>query len=226
MDIISFLRSIDWPSCQVLFAFGYESAEIDACIEMVVSGNVCEESLHLLHTRCLFSTTLASFILNRQETWRRMDIEKLDHSFQTLGDDMGLMAISIEIDVTSDLDHMFTLLYTGPSKESPSGWYIIQSYVMEYSAIIEPINAKELISNIFMWNKYGTDPSIWKKYFHADLDSTNRANPHIYVTDKIHTDDINTALETIKARVQSLINDDRSYINGEKYECILAPYLK
>lgn len=224
MNIIGFLRSIDWPTYQVLFGFGYEKNEVDACIRMAPPDNACLVSLQLLRTRCLFSTILATFMLNRRETWRGASIHELEHMFQFSSHKPEIVAISIEIDVTARLDHMFTLLYVGPTKESPSGWYIIQSYVMKYHTVIEPIDAKELIYEISRWKKHGTDPSSWERFFHAQLPSTNKAKPHLYVAKEIHIDDLMISQSTIKKRIQKLLDDKDSYINKEEYTCILNQY--
>lgn len=219
MDVAAYLRTLNWSSLQVLFGLGFERQNVDDTIDMAEKR--CEHVLTLLHTRCLFSTNLSAHLLNNVDEWWGTDLITL----VTAQGISRVKAINIEIDVTTYLDHMFVLVYLGKSTESPTGWYIIQSYVNQYETVVEPINALELIQVIQRWRSQGVNPVEWKHYFHADMPSTNLANPHVYTVNNIFVDNIRENVGNISRRVQDLLNDPRSYLHDAKYKCIISPYV-
>lgn len=219
MNVATYLRSLDWPTLQVLFGLGLSKQDLDDTIYM--AREKCEKAIMLLQTRCLFSTNLAAYLLNNVDTWKGTDLS-------TVSTQQGLSqvkGINIEIDVTSRLDHMFVLAYLGKSEESPTGWYIIQSYVNQYETIVEPIDALQFIQTVQRWRTRGVNPDEWKYYFHADMPSTNRALPHVYVAHRIFTDNLPKTVNSIHSRVQQLLNIPNSYLHDDEYQCILSPYV-
>lgn len=210
MNALQYLNGIDWARDTIFYALSYEKQNVDDTI--IMANNQCRHVIELLYTRCLFSTNFTGFILNRRDRWKHLSISSLKNNIHSY------KAINIELDVTDRLDHMFILV------NLENKWYIIESYVNKYGTIIEPINIDEFIRDLVSWVEYGVNPVQWKKYFHADIPSRNRAIPHIYVTDRIIMDDLYKSVSTVENRLQSLINDKNSYIHDPKYECILAPY--
>jgi len=208
-SVISYLASLDWPSLQVLFGIGYCKKDVDDTLYM--ANEICQEALMLLHTRCLFSTNLAAHLLNSRDNWKAIDLNDINLN--------TVKAINIEIDVTSRLDHMFVLA------NIDGKWYIIQSYVTKYTTIIEPINIEEFLSTIRKWRMNGVNPLEWKKYFHANMPSMNRALPHIYAVDKIYTNDIQNNVNAIVNTVNTLYKDKNSYIHDDTYKCIMSKYI-
>lgn len=218
MDIVSYLRSLDWSALQVLFGLGFDRQNIDETIEM--ARQKCQKALTLLQTRCLFSTNLSAHLLNNRDEWWGTDLS-------TLATSIGLShvkAINIEIDVTSRLDHMFVLANLGPTQESPTGWYLIQSYVNQYHTIIEPVDALKLIQTIQRWRVQGVNPDEWRYYFHADMPSTNRAIPHVYTVKEIYLSDVIKNVNNIYKRVSDLLSNPDSYIQNGKYLCLIQSY--
>lgn len=219
MDTVSYLRSLDWSKLQVLFGLVFDKQNVDDTI--IMARQKCQQALTLLQTRCLFSTNLCAHLLNSKDEWWGTDLSTLD----TVEELRRVKAINIEIDVTSRLDHMFILANFGPTYESPSGWYIIQSYVNQYETRVEPIDALSLIQTIQRWRIQGVNPSEWRKYFHADMPSRNNAVPHVYAVKNIYLQDIPNNVENIYRRVERLLNNTNSYVYREDYMCLLQPYL-
>jgi hypothetical protein len=208
-NIISYLKSLDWPSLQVLFAMGYCKNDVDDTINM--AQGLCQSTLRLIQTRCLFSTNLAAHLLNAHDKWRFIDFNDIDINKN--------IAINIEIDVTQRLDHMFVLV------RIDGRWYIIQSYVNEYTAIIEPIDIAEFLQTVRKWRLYGVNPLEWKKYFHADMPSMNRALPHVYVVDSIYPSAIHSNIQDLSKRINLLYKNKGSYIYNPEYKCIMNDYV-
>jgi hypothetical protein len=219
MEIISYMRSLDWPKLQVLYGIGYDREVIDETIEM--SPVHCASASHLVQTRCLISNTLCRYLVNSKDIWKSTDLITL----YTKDGLSRVKAIGIEIDVTPAIDHMFVLIYVGPTAESPSGWYIVQSYINRYSTIIEPIDALQLIRTIRRWRSSGVDPSEWKRYFHADITATDIAVPHTYVIDRLHIDSMPNMVQSIYDRINSLLSSRSSYIYDGRYQCLIDEYL-
>lgn len=219
MDVITYLQSIDWPILHILFGLGYIRSHIDETIDM--SPVYCINALHFVKTRCLISNTLCRYLVNNRDTWKSTDIMTL---YTTYGLSK-VKAINIEIDVTPTIDHMFILLYTGPTNESPSGWYIVQSYIGRYTTIVEPIDAQQLIHTIRRWKSSGVNPVEWKKYFHVDIIASNPVTTHIYTTDRIYIQEIPNRVSSIYTRINKLLNDKDSYIHHNRYRCMIEEYL-
>lgn len=214
MNHIEYLRSLDWPTLQVLFGIGFTRNDVDDTIEMATRR--CEKALDLLHTRCLFSTNLSAYLLNHHDYWPHIDLSEL-----LTGEGLAnVKAINIEIDVTARLDHMFVLVNLGESQ-----WYIIQSYVNQYTTMIEPVDIQRLLTTIQRWRVNGVNPSEWRYYFHADMPSTNQALPHVYVARRVFPSNLQSSVSHIYKKVNRLLNDDTSYIHNAEYQCILEPYV-
>lgn len=211
----SVLRSLDWPDLQVIFGLGYDRQNIDDTLEM--AARQCLRALSLIQTRCLFSTNLAAYLLNNRDEWTGIDLTSLT----TANGLSQVQGINIEIDVTTRLDHMFVLAYLGQSRESPSGWYLIQSYVNQYTTRVDPVDALELIQTIQRWRINGVDPQEWRYYFHADIPSTNKAIPHVYATSQVYPGDIRGNVEMIRRRMRNLQRNPLSYIHDDQYECLI-----
>lgn len=220
MEAANYLRSLDWSTLQVLFGLGFARQDVDDTIEMATRR--CEKALTLMQTRCLFSTNLCAYLLNNVDDWPAVDLSQLT-SEEGLSQ---VKAINIEIDVTSRLDHMFILAYLGRSQESPTGWYIIQSYVNQYRTIVEPIDALALIQTIQRWRTEGVDPNEWQYYFHANMPSNNVAIPHVYFAKRVFTQNLPNVVNNIYNRVRHLWNKSDSYLHNPRYRCILSPYIR
>lgn len=195
---VNFLRSLDWPRLQLRYAIAYSPQEIEYMMRM--RNYRCQDVYQLASTRCLFSTNTSAFLLNNADTWREIDLFRTDLS--------SLRAINIEIDVTDRLDHMFILVYLGSSQESPTGWYIIQSYINQYTTRIEPIDINAFLSMIKRWTVSGVNPQEWKQVFHADMPSRNRAILTVYGVSRIFPDSMHQSVKEIEGQISSVYKDD------------------
>lgn len=212
MDVISLLSNLDWPKLQVLYGLGFLKEDIDQTLLM--ARKRCSDALHLVQTRCLFSTFLAEFLLSDGQTWQEIDLSRItSHSLN------NIKAFSIEIDVTQRLDHMFVLA------KLDDNWYIIQSYVNKYYAIVEPVDIVDLLTTIQRWRVNGVNSTEWRKFFHEDMPSNNKAVPHVYIATHIAPNMISKRIKTIVNRVNALLQAQSSFIHQNEYRCIIEPYL-
>lgn len=202
MSILQYLLTLNWPRYMTLYAVAYETSDVD--MNMQTAKNDCPRLQRILRTRCLFSTNLTGFILNRTDDWLKMTLSHLMSNTQRY------KAINIEIDVERYLDHMFILVYTD------GAWYIVQSYINRYSTRVEPINIGIFLNTLLRWTKSGVKNSEWRHYFHADMPSTRRAIPHIYGVTRLISQDVSTAIPTIQGSIARM--------NTQRYQCVLAPY--
>lgn len=204
-QVVSFLRSIDWPTYQGRYGLGFKEEDVKDMI-LHTRNKTVEHFRELLDTRCLFSASLASFILNRQDLWIHTTV---DHVL-----DPNVVAASIEIDVNDIFDHMFVIF------RNSNQWWIVQSYVNLYTARIEPINVQDLVSTIKRWMVQGVKDQEWQRFFHAPMKATNRAHPHVYVIRRFIEQDMKTAIDTVDDRIQALISSPGSYLQQEPYKTL------
>lgn len=206
-DLSSRLKAIDWPRYQSRYGLCFKEAEIKY-MARIVAKNGNDDLHNLIITRCLFSTLLSSYILNRQDTWVHINIDSIF--------DRDIVAASIEIDVDDLLDHMFTIF-----KDPGTGrWWIIQSYLRRYTTIVEPINVRDLISTIQRWTTDGVKSIEWERFFHAPMKSTNRCHPHVYICRRYNTEDINTFESEIDRKFNDMVSNPWTYLSEEPYRTL------
>lgn len=169
-DLLQILEDIDWSRYQILRTIAYDMDDMHETVSMT-PGACSPKAQRLLQTRCLLSNELARFILDRRNPWSSITTSTIDLNLYT--------AISIEIDVTRHLDHMFILLNVARPGMAPE-WYIIQSYIGKYPTIMETIDAEALLNDMRRWEQYGVDPHEWHQWFHAMLPVT-KPYPKVYI---------------------------------------------
>ncbi len=200
--------------CQGRYALCYKEEDVKDMIQNTRQKTI-DHWRQLMDTRCLFSASLASFILNRHDQWTHTSIDRI------LG--QGVMAASIEIDVTDILDHIFIVFkdpdqgYAGNGK---SRWWIIQSYINRYTATIEPIDIEDLVATIQRWMVQGVKSDEWQHFFHAPMPSTNRCHPHVYTINRYIGQDIQSAINVVEERLQSMLSSPGNYLQIEPYKTL------
>lgn len=210
-DLLRILESIDWERYQILRAIAYDREDVYETISMT-PGACSQKAKNLLKTRCLLSNELARFILDRRNTWQWLTTNTVDLQRHT--------AISVEIDVTERLDHMFVLVNVAMPDMAPD-WYIIQSYIGRYTTIMEDIDASALIHDIRRWEQNGVDPHEWQQWFHASL-PVDKPYPkvvsHMFGTNRSFYDN-GVVRSDIRDAPMDILQAATPYIN--RYRCYL-----
>lgn len=129
-----------------------------------------------------------------------------------------IMAMNIEIDVEDWVDHMFMLFRIDDQ------WYIIQSYIGQYDAIIEKVDGVQLMRDMLRWEREGLPREEWYKWFHVWIPESMdgvRTQSHIYATNHIYPEDAQNVIDRIDMRMNDLLRDPNSYIHNEEYSCLI-----
>lgn len=214
MNSLSILDNLDWGKYQTLFAFTHENKDLYETIDM--AQRECKDATLFLSTRCILSTKLAGFLLNREDEWREVDFQYV-YQNQSL---QGIEAINIEIDVTDRLDHMFMLF------KMDGQWYILQSYVTKYEAFLDPVDIDEILSAIYRWTIYGVNPQEWEYFFHVPIPSTNIAVPTVYIAENIYPDQVESGIQEIENILDMIFSKRNSFVHNPVFSCILSNFLQ
>lgn len=207
-----YLSSLDWAKYSLRYAVTYMPSHV---LDTRDTSNGCSQYHLYVRTRCLFSTYLAQYMLNRRDKWKEISLS------QSIRDIDSIMAMNIEIDVTDYVDHMFMVALIDGE------WFIIQSYIGIYPCIIEKVNILDLLDTIDRWGRRGVSRDEWHSLFHAWIPRRMngiRTTPYIYATDRIFPNDAMKTEGEIDHRLVSELSDSESYMHEEEFQCLL-PYM-
>lgn len=204
-----YLSSFDWAKYSMHYAI---TTMPEHLLDTRAASDDCDQYEYYARTRCLFSTYLAQEMLNRHDVWRRTPI---DNAVMRMG---TIMAMNIEVDVEDWVDHMFMLF------RLDGQWYVIQSYIGQYPAIIEKVDGQRLIRDIQRWEREGVPREEWFKWFHVwipeSMDGVKTVS-HIYATNHIYPEGAPHVVDRIDRRMYELLSDPNSYIHNEEYLCLI-----
>lgn len=204
--IRKYLTSLDWPRYTMMYAIGMMPEHV---LDTKDESPSCDTYIKYVRTRCLFSTYLAQYMINREDPWPAIPLPR------TLN---GIKAMNIEIDVDEHIDHMFMLV-------NLDGWYIIQSYIGLYTCIIEKVDIHQLMKAIRRWETDGVSIDEWYQWFHARIPSRMegiRTRSHVYATNRIRWSNVMDGTDLIDARIDRLMANRGSYIHSDDFTCLLS----
>jgi len=196
--ILDLIRSIDWGKFVVLYSIIHHQCDIDELMNLCSDHEIL---IWMIRTRCLLSMLCSGHILNHQDLWTQLSTIDIDN-YQML---------SISLCSKQNVSHTFILVqYQGQ-------WYILQSYALHYSMIIEPIDVEQFIKDIADIN----DPDIWYKYFHVEEYGYTIDIIESFGKKSMILGEIPDALVNMINDIDTMIEDNNSYIHDNKYSFIL-----